>query len=262
MFSLKGFRDRLFFNNYSFIVQEIAIRKDFKRLITSGFLHVDMQHLAFNMLSFYFFADIVEGSLGAISFLVLYFCSLIGGNLLSLWLNKNNGFYSAVGASGAVSGVIFAAIALEPSISIFGFIPSWLYALGFIGYSLYGLQTKRDNIGHEAHLGGAIVGLFIAIFFEPKVLVENTFPILIAAIPSIIILVLLSRGVNLNRISSFNDKIIKKRNKPKYFDVDDYYRARKKEREIELNQLLEKVAKTGIDSLTKNEKNKLDDLSK
>src|ERR1700704_4875072 len=106
-FSYMGFTNQTFFDGYKFEVDRILINKDYKRLITSGFLHVGWTHLVFNMFSLYAFSGIIAGYLGGVQFLVIYFASLLGGNLLSLLVHKNHGDYSAVGASGAVCGIIF-----------------------------------------------------------------------------------------------------------------------------------------------------------
>lgn len=264
--SLSAFKNRNVFNSFSFDVGEILARKDYKRMISSGFIHLDYTHLIFNMLSFYFFAGIVENLLGTLPFLLVYFGSLLAGNFLSLWLNKANSFYRAVGASGAVSGIIFAAIVLKPGMILLLFfaipIPGWAFALGYIAYSIFGMRNKMDNIGHEAHLGGAILGLFLALYYRPSMLIENTLPILLAGIPSIIYLVLLIFGIDLGNANSFKIKIPKKSIKPEYYDVEDYYREKKKNQEDELNRLLEKVGNTGLESLSEKEKESLDKLSK
>src|SRR5581483_8227529 len=130
--SYKGFNNHFFVEKYEFGVDKVRLYKDYKRLVTSGFLHVNWMHLIFNMLSLYFFAGPLTGSLGPIEFLIIYFASLIGGNLLSLVVYKNQGDYTSVGASGAVCGIIFASIALFPGFMVGLFfipIPGWLYGL-------------------------------------------------------------------------------------------------------------------------------------
>ncbi len=193
IFSYKGFEDWNFFNRYKFQVGAIRMHKDYKRIVTSGFLHVNWTHLIFNMFSFYSFGAILEQHLGAFNFTLLYFVSLIVGNLFALSIHKKDMHYSAVGASGAVCGVIFAAIALFPGIGI-GIlfipisIPSWLFGLLYISYTIYGIKSSNDNIGHEAHLGGAICGMLIAILLQPAALVTNYVPILLAIVPTILFL--------------------------------------------------------------------------
>src|SRR5664279_1898625 len=160
-FSYKGFTNETFFEGYKFEVDRILINKDYKRLVTSGFLHVSWTHLILNMFSLYAFSGSIESDLGGLQFLLIYFVSLVGGNLLCLFIHRNHGDYSAVGASGAVSGIIFASIALYPGMGIgfFGLpfsIPGWLYGILYVLYSIYGIKSGKDNIGHEAHLGGAL----------------------------------------------------------------------------------------------------------
>ncbi len=158
--SYRGFSSHEFFARYSFEVEKILIYKDYKRLITSGFLHVNWMHLIFNMFSLYIFSAGLERYIGSIYYLVIYFVSLVGGNLFSLYIHRNHGSYSAVGASGAVCGTMFSSIALFPGMRIGLFFlpisfPAWMYGLAFVLYSIYGIKSRRDNIGYETHLGGA-----------------------------------------------------------------------------------------------------------
>ena len=109
--SFKGFKERSFFESYKFNVGGVK-RGEKLRMLVSGFLHVDLQHLLFNMITLYFFADHVIYSVGPFYFFLIYFGSLIFGNLLSYYFHKNESYYSAVGASGAVTGILYAAILL------------------------------------------------------------------------------------------------------------------------------------------------------
>jgi len=124
--SNKGFSNSLFFDTYKFEVDRILINKDYKRLLTSGFLHVSWMHLIFNMFSLYLFSGVVEMTLGSLNFLIIFFSSLIGGGLLSLLVHKNHGDYSSVGASGAICGVMFASVAIFPDMGIGLFFPACL----------------------------------------------------------------------------------------------------------------------------------------
>lgn len=108
--SYQGFKDRAFFEKYKFNVAAITRKKEYIRLLSSGFLHADWMHLFFNMLSLYFFQGIVEYYFGTGGFLALYFGSMLLGNLFSLYIYKHQPWYSSIGVSGAVSGIIFAAI--------------------------------------------------------------------------------------------------------------------------------------------------------
>jgi len=183
--SYKGFRNRVFFNKYKFSL--LGIRKGEKiRYISSGFLHVDTTHLIINMFTFYFFVDDVIFRVGEINFLKIYFSSLIFGNWLTYRLNINKLNYNAVGASGAVMGIVYSAILLNPDMTLFFFIlpmPGYLFGLAYLFYSIYSMKKVNDNIGHEAHLGGAIAGFFTTIVISPSQAFTNSFTILILLIP-------------------------------------------------------------------------------
>ena len=184
-FSYKGFRDRIFFNKYKF--SPVRIKGGEKiRYISSGFLHVDTTHLIVNMFTLYFFVDAVIFRVGEINFLIIYFTSLIFGNWLSYRFNSNNINYSAVGASGAVMGIVYSAILLNPEMTLFFFVlpmPGYLFGLGYLFYSIYSIKKVNDNIGHEAHLGGAIAGFFSTVIISPTVVFTNLFTVLILLIP-------------------------------------------------------------------------------
>ena len=186
-FSYKGFNDPVFFNKYKF--NPSYIKKGEKiRYISSAFLHVDTTHLIVNMFTLYFFIDSVIYRVGSISFLIIYFASLIFGNWITYRINQNKLNYNAVGASGAVMGVVYSAILLNPDITLIFFIipmPGYLFGLGYLFYSIYSMNSVNDNIGHEAHLGGAIAGFFTTILISPMVLLTNIFTVFILLIPII-----------------------------------------------------------------------------
>ena len=177
LFSMKGFNDQYFFNKFKFQVG--AIKKGEKiRLFSSGFLHVDFSHLLFNMLTLYFFADSVIFQLGILKFIIIYFGSLILSSLFAYVYHKNNLYYSAVGASGAVMGVLYSAILLDPSMSLMFFfipipIPGYIFGVGYLLYSIYGMKKGVGNIGHSAHIGGAISGYALTLILFPAVLQYN-----------------------------------------------------------------------------------------
>jgi membrane associated rhomboid family serine protease len=196
--SFKGFDDQSFFRKYKFHVGSIRAGEQI-RMISSGFLHADVAHLAFNMLSLYFFAPVVYGLLNNFSFLLIYFASLIFGSLLTMIFHKNDYSYSAVGASGAVTGIIYSAILLDPTLEIYLFfipipIPAYLFGIGYLLYSIYGMKAKNDNIGHTAHFGGAIGGFLFTLLKKPYIFVDNTFMVVILAIPIVILFVMAKRG--------------------------------------------------------------------
>lgn len=192
LFSFIAFSDRIFFDRFSFWVDPILRRKEYFRLITSGFLHVDISHLLFNMFSLYVFGDDLEKAMPISMWLALAFVSLLGGNLISLWTQRENANYRAVGASGMVSGLIFSAIVLFPEIRI-GlifipiFAPGWLFGLLFVLISIFGMHAQRDNIGHEAHLGGALSGLLFTIIVYPSAAMANYSAVGLLLFPSLIL---------------------------------------------------------------------------
>ena len=184
-FSYRGFNNINFFNKYKF--NPTFIKKgEAIRYVSSGFLHVDTTHLIVNMFTFYFFADSVIYRVGEVSFLIIYFVSLVFGNVLTYRLNRNNPNYNSVGASGAVMGIVYASILLNPSMTLFLIVipmPGYLFGIGYLFYSIYSMKQRNDNIGHEAHLGGAIAGFFTTILISPSVLFNNMFTVAVLLIP-------------------------------------------------------------------------------
>ncbi len=198
LMSLKGFNDFSFFERYKFNIGGIR-RGEQIRMLTSGFLHVDMTHLFFNMFTLYFFAPVVVGFLGNVKFLIVYFGSLIFGNLFSLFFHKNEYHYSAVGASGAVSGIIYAGILFRPDMSLYLMfipipIPAYIFGIGYLLYSIFGMKNRIGNIGHDAHFGGAVGGYVITLILAPWILYDNTLMVGLLAIPIIILFVLQRLG--------------------------------------------------------------------
>ena len=132
--SLKGFNDSEFFRKYEFHIGSIRSGEQI-RMLTSGFLHGDLMHLAFNMLTLYFFAPIVIDTFGNLNFLYVYFISLVAGSLLTMYFHKNEYYYRAVGASGAVTGIIYSSILLYPEMTLGLFfiipIPGYLFGIGY-----------------------------------------------------------------------------------------------------------------------------------
>jgi membrane associated rhomboid family serine protease len=196
--SLKGFNDMSFFERYKFSIGAIkGGQKD--RMLTSGFLHVDMSHLLMNMFTLYFFADVVITWFGPLLFVGIYFISLLGGSLLALFFHKDEPFYSAVGASGAVTGILYAAILLQPDMRLgimFIPIPLPAYVLGiaYLLYSIYGMKKRLGNIGHTAHFGGAMGGYVTTLVFKPELLVTDTLMVLLLAIPIVILFAMEKMG--------------------------------------------------------------------
>lgn len=193
LFSYKGFNDIMFFRKFDFHIGSIR-NGDQIRMFSSAFLHADMTHLFFNMLTLFFFAPIVVAYLGELSFILIYISSLLFGNVLTLFLHKDDLNYRAIGASGAVTGVLYSAILLEPEMTINFFIPGYLFGIIYLLYSIYGMRAKNDNIGHTAHFGGAIGGYLFTIIKQPEMLSTNTFYVVALAVPILILFVMNRMG--------------------------------------------------------------------
>lgn len=191
--SFKGFNDEMFFRKYQFHVGSIRSGEQI-RMLTSGFLHADLAHLAFNMITLYFFAPYVVFELGSLSFLLVYVGSLVFGSLLTMAFHGNEYSYRAVGASGAVTGIVYSAILLDQSIYIYGFIPGYIFGFAYLLYSIYGMKSRTDNIGHTAHFGGAIGGYVITLLKMPSLLQDNLLMVILLAIPIVILFVMAKAG--------------------------------------------------------------------
>jgi membrane associated rhomboid family serine protease len=184
-----GFKNPKLFNRLMFDNRMILQSKEYFRLISSGFLHTDWMHFAFNMFSLFSFGKYIEKYYTATDLLLIYFASVVGGNVLSLILYRNSE-YKAIGASGGVCGVIYASVFLIPGGSIMILpvpvpIPSWVYAILFLLISFYGMRSARGNIGHVAHIGGALVGLFVTFLLFPQA---------VLALPELVALIILISG--------------------------------------------------------------------
>jgi len=198
LISFKGFNDTSFFRKFEFHIGSIRGGEQI-RMVSSAFLHADIGHLFFNMFTLYIFAPVLLNNLNGLSFLMIYFGSLIFGSLLTLLFHKNDYNYRAIGASGAVTGILYSAILLQPTMSLYLFfipipIPAYMFGIGYLLYSIYGMKAKKDNIGHTAHFGGAIGGFLITILKVPQMLVDNTFMVVLLAVPIVILFVMAKSG--------------------------------------------------------------------
>jgi len=167
--------DQSLIQRLAFRPKEILEDRQYYRLLTAGFVHGSMAHLAFNMITLFFFGPVLEIQLGSAAFLVVFFGAEITAHLLTLFLHKDTASYAAVGASGAISGIVFSFCLFHPFQRIYLFfaigIPAWLFAVGFVVFSIIAMR-KQDarvpgGIAHEAHLGGALGGLLLTILMEP-----------------------------------------------------------------------------------------------
>jgi membrane associated rhomboid family serine protease len=192
--SIIGFGNRNLFEKHLFSVNGILRDKGLHRLITSQFFHADWAHLLFNMISLYSFGALMERNFGSGLVAAIYIGAALAGDLTALAIRRNDPGYRAVGASGAVCGIVFSSIFLLPGGSIYVFpfpvaLPSWVYAILFMAISLYGIGRKGSIIGHEAHVGGALAGIAGAVIYRPSILQQEYILLAALAVPVIILLI-------------------------------------------------------------------------
>lgn len=180
------FSNPIYFERLSEWPYQIVYQKRYYQILTSAFLHANFPHLFFNMIALFSFGTYLEaifnnsfgGLTGSFYFFIIYFVSLLSGSLMTVIFNYKNPHYVAVGASGAVSGVVFSYVILFPMNTIGVFfvpMPAFLFAFLYLGASIWGMKSKFGNIGHEAHLGGAIGGIIATLL-----LIDNALQIFLS----------------------------------------------------------------------------------
>jgi len=179
--SFAAFRNPDIANKLKFNAYDIYHKKQWYRMITYAFVHADWGHLLINLMVFISFGDNVEayfkyffGDLGKAYFLFLYFSSIIISSVYDLFQQKNNHWYNAVGASGAVSAVLYASVFFDPLAKVYFFgilpIPGILFAVLYLFYSYYMAKKSNDNIGHYAHFWGAVYGFIFPLILNPQLI--------------------------------------------------------------------------------------------
>jgi membrane associated rhomboid family serine protease len=175
--SLFAFNDAALLRRLILWPPAVERQKEYYRLITYGLIHADGQHLLFNMMTLFFFGRAMEGffsnELGPLGFAIFYVGGLVVSILPTFLKNRNNSNYHSLGASGAVSAVLFAFILIEPWAKILVFVvpmPAILYAILYVVYSVYMDRRGVGNINHSAHLWGAAYGVIFTSIMEPRVL--------------------------------------------------------------------------------------------
>ena len=184
-FSLFGFQRPELMSRYDFSPYRIVRRSEYYRFFTHAFLHVDWVHLLINMLVLFSFGSYVEQtfnqlaragyiSSGEFNFVLLYGSSIIISSLVTFLKKKNDPYYIAVGASGAVSAVLFTSIFFSPLENVYLYmvipLPGFVFGILYLAYSSYMGKKGKDNINHDAHFWGAIYGLIYPLIMEPSLL--------------------------------------------------------------------------------------------
>lgn len=253
LITFSAFRRPSVFERYAFTVDGVLVHREYSRLISAGFVHVDWWHLFFNMYALLSFAGTVEWVIGPWKVLILYLASLLGGNLLALYIHRNDSAYRAVGASGAVAGLIFATIVLYPGLSISPLflpfhLPAWAFGLLYTLFSIYALKSRNDNIGHDAHLGGALVGILTICLLDTDVVRVNWPFVLLLTAPTIVFLFFIVKRPDWLYIRGFSFS----RGEPE--SKDERYNRRKFQQQQEIDRILDKINEQGMNSLTNRER--------
>jgi membrane associated rhomboid family serine protease len=162
------FIERCLFRPYFFLRKQ-----RYETIVTSGFVHGDFGHLLLNMVTFYFFAFPLESRIGPARFALLYLLGLIASDLGTYFKHRNDPDYASLGASGAISAVLFAAIVYYPEMKLFIIpipvpIPAPLFAVGYVAYSWWSARQARGRINHDAHLVGALFGVVFVMLTDPQ----------------------------------------------------------------------------------------------
>ncbi len=172
--SIRAFSDADLKYKFIFNPYRMLREKQWQMILTHGLIHGGWVHLGFNMLAYYFFAFPLERLIGHWQFALLYMLSLAAGCIPGLVRHRDDSWYNAVGASGAISAVLLSVVLFVPEMGIGllfipGSIPGWIFALLFLGFSFIASLRNWGNIGHDAHLFGAIAGMIITVLLRPDV---------------------------------------------------------------------------------------------
>lgn len=275
--SIKGFKSPWIMDRYLFWPERVLANKEYHRLFTNAFFHQDVRHLVFNCVTLILFGETIEKSAGIVPLLLLFFLSVLGGSLLSLYIHRHDN-YRALGASGGTCGLVIGYTLLCPGGEI-GFLflpdalsfPGFVYAILFFIGSIYAAHYRYDNIAHEAHIGGGITGLLFGALWNPSGVRSS--PILFTVMTLLLLFYLFyivkSKGglipfhdfcrgfFSLQKRSPKQQKRSVKLNKmQKQMSV-----VKKEKRVPEMDDVLKKISKSGMDSLTDEERAVLKDES-
>lgn len=176
--TIVSFSNQSLFHRLLLSSWQVLERREWWRMVTSGFVHADYVHLGVNMFVLYVFGGIVEHVFGPAWMLVLYLAGIIAGSISGLMKHTTSGDYHAVGASAGVAALVAAVTMafpnLEMNILLFPIgIDAWLYSCFYIIYGIVAGKGRWDNVGHEAHLAGLIVGVVLTLVYEPLLISQH-----------------------------------------------------------------------------------------
>lgn len=246
--SLLAFKQPSLLARLMFVPERILAHREWERLLSSALIHANAPHLIFNLLTLYMFGGVIENVRGGVILLGIYLAAVAGGSLLSLWLHRHQN-YAALGASGGVCGVMFAAIFLQPGLEVGIFfiplpMPGPVFALLYLAFTFYALHRGGGNIGHDAHFGGAVVGLALAALLAPENCLASPWMFGGSALLSLVALVVLAR----HPFAHSATRRPPHQPDERFRNYDDNLARRREEDEV--NRILEKIAAHGIHSLT------------
>ena len=241
---------------YLFSTELFRLRKEWLRLISPAFLHGNWGHFAGNAITLYFFGQGLENAFGPGVLLGTFFVSVAGGHALCLLLHPQ-GDYRAIGASGGALGILFSTILLSPGMTLMIFplplpIPGWLYGVGFLCYTLSSLRGG-SGVSHEAHLGGMLTGCLVTLIQHPSLFVAR--PLLLLFVLSSSACGIWYFHANPGRTPGFLGHF--------FHDRKSRFQHRKSSKKTQtVDELLDKVSREGIQSLTEKERDLLQEASK
>jgi membrane associated rhomboid family serine protease len=164
-----------------FIPNRIKHNGEYQRMISSIFIHADLNHLVFNMVSLYFLGNLFEQQmiqiygvqLGSVNFLLLYLLGGVASEIYPFIRHQDDPYYRSLGASGAVSAVVFAAIFWNPTMNLYLFfipvpIPAYIFGPIYLAFEYFAMKKGTTNIAHDAHIGGALFGIFFVLLLNPN----------------------------------------------------------------------------------------------
>jgi membrane associated rhomboid family serine protease len=241
---------------YLFSTEAIRFRRQWIRLVSPAFLHGSWRHFAGNALTLFFFGRGLENAWGPWFLLSLFFCSVAGGHGLCMLLHRH-GDYRAVGASGGTLGLLFAAILLMPGMTIMLFplpipIPAWFYAVCFLFYTLSSLRGG-SGVSHEAHLGGLLTGVLVTLIQFPARFGDQPWLILFILAASLVGIYYFH--MNPGRVPGFWG--LQWRGM-----VGQYKHSQHQRNDAQVDELLDKVSKQGLHSLSDKERTILQNASR
>ncbi|HBF88744.1 MAG TPA: rhomboid family intramembrane serine protease [Bacteroidales bacterium] len=181
--SISAFNNQSLMHRFQYNPYQVYHQKQYYRIFSHALIHADWNHLIFNMLTLFFFGAYVEsafkslyGMVGILYFILLYVSAILISSLRTLKKHQNDSWYNAVGASGAVSAVLFSFILFQPLGKIFIFfipigIPAIVFGVAYLVYSAYMAKQNVDNIGHDAHFWGAVYGFIFPLFFDFRLII-------------------------------------------------------------------------------------------